>query len=223
MDLFYITNIYSENVKKVNKSIWARLESKGLIKLQNREVKSVDKLKKIIANITWIFVLVCAISYLISSYRVYKGKEVIPNILGFYGFKISTGSMEPAINTGDYLVSTKVTGDTVKVNDIITFIDEDTIITHRVSDIIVSEDGEKEFITKGDANNTEDDVAVISENIISKYVFKIPKLGYILDYFKYMNLVSKIGILLPICLVYLYIGKSEKINIKREEKNEEIW
>ena len=126
------------------------------------EVKSVDKLKKIITNITWIFVLVCAISYLISSYRVYKGKEVIPNILGFYGFKISTGSMEPAINTGDYLVSTKVTSDTIKVNDIITFTDEDTIITHRVSNIIVSEDGKKQFITKGDANNTEDDIAVMS-------------------------------------------------------------
>lgn len=180
------------------------------------EVKSVDKLKKIITNITWIFVLVCAISYLISSYIVYKGKEVIPNILGFYGFKISTGSMEPAINTGDYLVSTKVTSDTIKVNDIITFTDEDTIITHRVSDIIVSEDGEKEFITKGDANNTEDDVAVISENIISKYVFKIPKIGYVLDYFKYMNPISKIGILLTIALVYLYIGRLERSNIKKE-------
>ena len=78
------------------------------------------------------------------------------------------------------------------------------------------------FITKGDGNNVEDDTTVMSENIVSKYVFKVPMLGYILDYFKYMNPISKVGILVSICLFYLFIDRIEKNNIKEEEKNEEI-
>lgn len=164
--------------------------------------------------------MICAISYLISAYRVYKGKEIIPNILGFYGFTVSTGSMEPAINTGDYMISRKVNSDDIKVGDIITFIEEDTIITHRVSEIISKQDEERIFVTKGDGNNVEDDTRVMSENVVSKHVFKIPKIGYILDYFKYMNPVIKIGILLLMYLIYLNIGKYE-IVIKQEGKYEE--
>ena len=184
-------------------------------------MRIVSRLNKKIGNIIWIFVLVCAISYLISSYRVYKGKEIIPNILGVYGFTVSTGSMEPAIKTGDYLISRKVKSNDIKVGDIITFIDENTIITHRVSEII-NQNEETMFITKGDGNNVEDDTTVMSENIVSKYVFKVPMLGYILDYFKYMNPISKVGILVSICLFYLFIDRIEKNNIKEEEKNEEV-
>lgn len=207
----------------VNRSAFLRLESRRPNKIYiNLEVRIVSRLNKKIGDIIWIFVLFCAISYLISSYRVYKGKEIIPNILGVYGFTVSTGSMEPAIKTGDYLISRKVRSDHIKVDDIITFIEENTIITHRVSDIITNQYGEKMFITKGDGNNVEDDTSVMSENVISKYVFKIPMIGYVLDYFKYMNPISKIGILVSICLFYLFIDRIEKINIKKERKNEEI-
>ena len=198
----------------VNRSVSLRLESRRPNKNYiNWEVRIVSRLNKKIGNIIWIFVLVCAISYLISSYRVYEGKEIIPNILGLYGFTVSTGSMEPAIKTGDYLISRKVKSDDIKVGDIITFIDENTIITHRVSEII-NQNEETMFITKGDGNNVEDDTTVMSENIVSKYVFKVPMLGYILDYFKYMNPISKVGILELICLFYLFIDRIEKNNIK---------
>ena len=75
------------------------------------------------------------------------------------------------------------------------------------------------FITKGDGNNVEDDISIMSENIVGKYVFKIPMLGYVLDYFKYMNPMIKVGILLLMYLIYLNIGKEK--NIKQEEQYEE--
>ena len=59
----------------------------------------------------------------------------------------------------------------------------------------------------------------MSENIVGKYVFKIPMLGYVLDYFKYMNPMIKVGILLLMYLIYLNIGKEK--NIKQEEQYEE--
>lgn len=201
--------------------MFIRLESRYLNENYiNGEGRAVSRLNKKIENTIWIFVLICAISYLISSYRVYKGKEIIPNILGLYGFTVSTGSMEPTIKTGDYLISRKIKSDDIKVGDIITFIEEDTIITHRVSEIITNQDEETMFITKGDGNNVEDDTTVMSENIISKYIFKIPMIGYVLDYFKYMNQISKIGILLLMCLIYLNIDK-KKSKISKEEYYEE--
>lgn len=197
-----------------------RLESRGQNKNYiNKEVMELEIIKKKIGNIILIFLLICAISYVISSFKVYKGEEVIPNIFGIYGFTISTGSMEPAIKTGDYLISKKVKSDDIKIGDIITFIDENVIVTHRVLDRITEEDGKSSFITKGDANNIEDDKIIVSEDIVSKYIFKIPMLGYVLDYFKYMNLSIKIGILLFVYLIYLSIGK-EKINTKQEENYE---
>lgn len=201
--------------------MFIRLESRYLNENYiNGEGRAVSRLNKKIENTIWIFVLICAISYLISSYRVYKGKEIIPNILGLYGFTVSTGSMEPTIKTGDYLISRKIKSDDIKVGDIITFIEEDTIITHRVSEIITNQDEETMFITKGDGNNVEDDTTVMSENIISKYIFKIPMIGYALDYFKYMNQISKVGILLLMCLIYLNIDK-KKSKISKEEYYEE--
>lgn len=182
-------------------------------------MSSVFNLRIKISNTVWSFVLICAISYLISSYNVYKGEEVIPNILGMYGFTISTGSMEPIINAGDYLVAKKVKSDDIKVGDIITFVEENIIITHRVSGIINNQYEEIMFITKGDGNNVEDDISIMSENIVGKYVFKIPMLGYVLDYFKYMNPMIKVGILLLMYLIYLNIGKEK--NIKQEEQYEE--
>lgn len=182
-------------------------------------MRALGGLSKKIGNIILAFVLICAISYLISSYRVYRGDEVVPNILGFYGFTISTGSMNPAIKTGDYLISRKVDSDDIKVGDIITFMEEDSIITHRVSDII-NQDEKIMFITKGDGNNIEDDTKVMGENVIGKYIFKVPMIGYILDYFKYMNPISKIGILILMYLIYLNIGK-EKSKINREGYYEE--
>lgn len=197
-----------------------RLESRGQNKNYiNKEVMELEIIKKKIGNIILIFLLICAISYVISSFKVYKGEEVIPNIFGIYGFTISTGSMEPAIKTGDYLISKKVKSDDIKIGDIITFIDENVIVTHRVLERITEEDGKSSFITKGDANNIEDDKIIVSEDIVSKYIFKIPMLGYVLDYFKYMNLSIKIGILLFVYLIYLSIGK-EKINTKQEENYE---
>ena len=187
--------------------------------MDNNEVSNVFNLRIKISNTVWSFVLICAISYLISSYNVYKGEEVIPNILGVYGFTISTGSMEPTINAGDYLVAKKVKSDDIKVGDIITFVEGNIIITHRVSGIINNQYEEIMFITKGDGNNVEDDISIMSENIVGKYVFKIPMLGYVLDYFKYMYPMIKVGILLLMYLIYLNIGKEK--NIKQEEQYEE--
>ena len=75
---------------------------------------------------------------------------LIPGLFGIRPYVVYSGSMEPEIPTGA-VVFTKEGEFSPKKGDIITFHNGDTVVTHRVVK------KEKDiFITKGDANKTED-------------------------------------------------------------------
>jgi signal peptidase len=101
---------------------------------------------------------------------------------GYQSFLVQSGSMEPAIMTGDIIVIQKQNG--YNKNDVITFrADTDRIVTHR----IMSQDiknGKTLFITKGDANRSEDNDVVEQENVMGKVTLVIPKLGYFIAFSK---------------------------------------
>jgi signal peptidase len=97
---------------------------------------------------------------------------------GNYYFVISSGSMEPTLNVGDWIVCAKTSFDNVQVDDIITVQhpNEKTLITHRVID-----KNENYLTTKGDTCDAPDNFIVYPENVLAKYTgFKIPKLGFLL-------------------------------------------
>ena len=77
-------------------------------------------------------------------------------------FSIITGSMEENIHAGDYVLIYKKND--FKVGEVVTYKKEDHYITHR----IVRKDGNL-FVTKGDANNTEDE-AISKSDIIGKVI-----------------------------------------------------
>ena len=89
---------------------------------------------------------------------------------------VYSGSMEPEIPTGA-VVFTKEGEFSPKKGDIITFHNGDTVVTHRVVK------KEKDiFITKGDANKTEDPVPAEASQIIGRVVFHLPYLGYVIPF-----------------------------------------
>jgi len=91
---------------------------------------------------------------LLSSKYIFKDR--IPNFFGYSILRVVSGSMEPEINIGDYVVIKKT--DNYKVGEIITFTDQNnTIVTHRIVKI-----NNDTITTKGDANNTEDGIINIS-------------------------------------------------------------
>lgn len=100
-----------------------------------------------------------------------------PGVGGFTSMIVMSGSMsgtaEDHIEVGDMIIAKKVNPDTLKVGDIVTFMEGKTAVTHRIVEI--NEDGT--FTTKGDANNAEDQNPVAKDKIIGKYLFRIPKLG----------------------------------------------
>ena len=94
---------------------------------------------------------------------------------------VTSGSMSPTFEAGDLIMIVKVDPKKVKAGDIVTFQTRDKeILTHRVVEI--KSDGE--IVTKGDANKEVDswiDGWKLGK-VETTYVFKIPKLGYIISW-----------------------------------------
>jgi signal peptidase I len=102
---------------------------------------------------------------------------------GFFGFRpafVPSHSMEPLINQGDLVLVGPTDADTVKVGDIVLYeLPNRQRVLHRVADIRTGESGGREYIFKGDNNNTEDLMPVKSDQFIGKYIGRVPKLGWV--------------------------------------------
>jgi signal peptidase I len=118
-------------------------------------------------------------------------------------FAIMTGSMEENIHAGDYILIMRKND--YHINDVVTFRKDGTYITHR----IIKEEGEY-FITKGDANNTEDD-KIEKSSVVGKVIISGGVLNFVIRY-KYVL----IGALLSLYLAGWLI--SDYREIKKEEK-----
>ncbi len=124
---------------------------------------------KIISNFLLIvlsfIILICIYSFV--CLNVLNHKYV--NLFSFSVFSIGSNSMAPFITTND-LILVKLTDD-VNVGDVITFQEDDVLITHR----IISSNA-KGFVTKGDANNTEDK-SISKDMIVGKVVHVFTNYG----------------------------------------------
>ena len=87
------------------------------------------------------------------------------SLFGIKVFKICSGSMEPYLKINSLIIVKEF--DDYQVNDVVTFKEDGETITHR----IISINGEK-VITKGDANNMEDE-PIERNKIIGKVILKI--------------------------------------------------
>ena len=142
-------------------------------------------------------------------------------LVGLRVFNVISGSMEPTYSVGDLIYVKEVDPDSVKVGDPITFVlNEDlAVATHRV----VAVDGEnRQFTTKGDANENEDAAPVHFNNLIGVPVFAIPLLGYVSAYIQSppgMYVAIGFGVILLV-VVFLpdLLGKKAKKEEEEESK-----
>ena len=106
-------------------------------------------------------------------------------LVGFQVFSVLSGSMEPTYHVGSLLYVKEVDHRDLKVGDPITYmVNEDTVVTHRIIEILVDEQDPNtlRYFTQGDANSVADGSSVHYKNIIGKPVFSIPYLGYVSHY-----------------------------------------
>lgn len=118
-------------------------------------------LKYLLYGVLGSFIALCV--YILIATTIFKEEYV--NIFGYTYFQVETGSMSGTIEEND-LVIVKLT-DHYQVNDIITFKEQGTYITHR---LIGKEGGS--LLTRGDVNNAEDE-PVKPNQVLGKVVYVI--------------------------------------------------
>ena len=170
-------------------------------------MKVIKKISTIVINFLMaiVTIIVLFLMYRFIMIKVYHKNYV--STFGYSMFEIATGSMEPTLNVYDFIL---VKSDkNLKVNDIITYKEDDSFITHR----IISIEGDN-LITKSDANNSEDKI-INKDKVIGKVVKIFPKLGII----KNIIITPKIMISFLIFILLLNLSLSYKPK-KEENKND---
>lgn len=106
----------------------------------------------------------------------------IGGFLKYQPVAIMSGSMEPVFKRGDVVVIEKVDDDSIKnmsIGDIIAYKNNNIIVTHRIIKLEYNtQKNDVSIITKGDNNNTEDDVIITKDMIVGTIRYTIPYVGY---------------------------------------------
>jgi signal peptidase len=95
---------------------------------------------------------------------------------------VLTGSMAPAISTGDIIITTPITRKEPRVGDVVAYQakrfngENVAVFSHR----IISGDIQSGFVVKGDANKSPDSQKPAGPDILGVVIFVIPFLGNIL-------------------------------------------
>jgi signal peptidase len=176
------------------------------IKRRKRAENILKRKINILIYIILIPILIYNISLIIQA--VIKTSET-PNFLGIKTYVIISGSMEPNLQIGDIVIVKKVAQNELKQGDIISYRQGQSVITHRIAEVIDKE-GEVEYKTKGDNNNAEDSGIISYEMIEGKVVKHISQIGKIA-----IILQKKGTIIFIILILYIYILYSSSIKKKR--------
>lgn len=165
----------------------------------------VKKIWNIVTSVVVVLVVILAV--LLAGARIF----------GLKMFTVLSSSMEPTYHTGSVIYVKPVDTATLKEGDPITYmLNEDTVSTHRIVEVVTdSEDGELRFVTKGDANPTNDPAPVHHKNVIGKPVFSIPYLGFVSSFIQTGTgkIVAGATIVLLILLIFIPdIFKEKKPN-----------
>ncbi len=145
--------------------------------------------------------------------------EKVPGIGGIIPMIVLTDSMYPQIQSGDLIVCRTREADKVREGDVIAFFDPAgngrSVVTHRVRKITKDEHGNLAWVTKGDANNTEDQALVPAENLVGIYRHRVAGLGSAA-----MFLQTTQGMILCVICPILLMVVCDTICRRRNERSE---
>lgn len=171
------------------------------------------------------FMLICNITIIV------KGTiapERPPAVFGVTPMVVLSGSMsgtaEDHIEVGDLIFVGPAEPGELQEGDVIAFMEENStsVTTHRIIDITENEAGERVFITKGDANNVEDQIPVTEDRVVGIYLSRIPKVGdFALFLQEPLGMILFIGVPLLAFIIYDIIRRQRMAN-KADAKTSEL-
>jgi signal peptidase len=131
------------------------------------------------------------------------------NLFGHRSLVVMSGSMQPVLRPGDLVIDQRITPLQARVGDVVTFRDPSDgsrLLTHRVRSIQVSGDSVT-IVTKGDASNAVQRWVIRSDGTLGRVIFRVPKIGYPIFWFRSRTGVFAVLIVPSIILgIYLLIG-----------------
>ena len=108
----------------------------------------------------------------------------LPRAFDVTPYTVLTGSMQPALGVGDVVLTERRSPLSVRPGDVVTFKDPSRggeLVTHRVESMERS-GPMVAFVTKGDANDVEEEWSVAADGQIGGVVLSVPKVGYVLQW-----------------------------------------
>lgn len=155
------------------------------------------KIKKVINIIEYIVIFTVILVNAILIIESVRNPGKTPSIAGKKAFVIVSGSMIPEIQIGDVVVINDT--DNVKINDVIAFRRDSSVIVHRIiKEMNVK--GTTMYQTKGDNNNVADAELVATKDIEGVMIGKVPFIGKIIMWL-YNNLQIAIIIVIAIIII----------------------
>ncbi len=154
----------------------------------NRRIKKssippfLKKTARIVSNIVFalLLLLMCLLVFSLVQSRVTGGP---PSVIGYQIYIVLSGSMSPTFDAGSVVFVRPLPPEEIRVGDILTYKVRggDSIVTHRVVEI-VEEDGKLGFITRGDANDVNDEGILEPERVIGRVNYYLPYLGRLMTF-----------------------------------------
>ena len=182
------------------------------------DVESINKRKenaKIFKKIIEIFAIILIYNIILVAISIENNDEIM-NMFGYKAYVIKTNSMEPTINVNDVVINKKVKQEELNIGDVITFLNDGEVITHRITQID-GDDVVTLYTTKGDNNNIEDICKITYENIKGKHILTIPYLGKIVQLLE-NKLLFLIILLIVLIFIFIQLQNQEKKDNRREKK-----
>ena len=179
------------------------------------DLESINKRKenaKIFKKIIEIFVIILIYNIILIAISAEENKNLI-NLFGYRAYIIKTNSMEPTIDINDVVINKKVKQEEINVGDVITFLNDGEVITHRITKI--EEDVVTLYTTKGDNNNIEDVFKVTYDNIKGKHILTIPYLGRVIQLLE-----NKLLFLIILLIILIFIFWQLQIQDKKDNRRE---
>ncbi len=151
--------------------------------------------------------------------------EEVPSIGGMFPMIVLSDSMYPKIAEGDLIICKKAEAKDIQVGDVISFYDPESskssVVTHRVLEIKEDEAGNISFITKGDFNNTEDNLPIPADNLIGIYSgTRIPGAGNVAMFMQTTPGLI-VCVALPILLLVAYDFSRRKLYEKQHSQDKD--
>lgn len=174
-------------------------------------MKVVKKICRWIFDIILFIILAIALIMAYNHIQINIKGNTYTTMLGYSAFEVATGSMSNTIEIGDViLVKLIEPNEPVSENEIVVFTQDTTLVTHRIIKI----NGDQ-IITKGDANNTQDD-PISRGQIIGKVVKIIP------DVKMWKEIILTPKVLIPtsisILLLWIFFSYDKEKDVKKTKK-----